>query len=182
MFVRWLAICLPLWGCQAVGLARPAWGQHQGTLIGVLDTSLADRVHRLAGDGVEVCTLRDTDTIADGTSLEARAIVADRASGLVGGPAGSPLHGRALKLREACVYVFDVRSETPTEGIWRERLANHGVPVVAVDGEIASLRESQGRFQQQRLAERLHVLMPRQAAEPRAARSFSHASSSPSSL
>ena len=182
MFVRWFVICLPLWGCHAVALTRPAWGQHQGTLIGVLDTSLADRVHRLAGDGVEVCVLRETPAVADKTIGADRPFVADGASGVVGEGADSPLRGRAWRLREASVYVFDVRSETPSEGIWRERLANHGVPVVAVDGEIASLRESQGRYQQQRLAERLLGLVPRQAAGLRSAQSVSHAPSPPPSL
>lgn len=176
MFVRWFVICLPLWGCHAVALTRPAWGQHQGTLIGVLDTSWAERVHRLAGDGVEVCVLRETAAVAD------RPLVVGDGSGRSGVRADLPLQGRAWKLREASVYIFDVRSETPSEGIWRERLANHGVPVVAVDGEIASLRESQGRYQQQRLAERLLGLVPRQAAGLRSARSVSHAPSPPPSL
>lgn len=176
MFVRWFVICLPLWGCQVVGLSRPAWGQHQLALIGVLDTSWAERVHRLAGDGVEVCALRETAAVAD------RPLVVGDGSGQSRVRADLPLQGRAWKLREASVYVFDVRSETPSEGIWRERLANHGVPVVAVDGEIASLRESQGRYQQQRLAERLQGLMPRPASGLRSAQSFSRAASAPPSL
>lgn len=111
-------------GFTALLIALVSSAKAQEAFIAVDDGVTADCVRSLAGDSIAIRTLRPAYVSArvplDGNITTASGLEYQR------------LNHRALALRSARLFVFNACDLSIENAMWRERLSNQGVTLVAI--------------------------------------------------